>query len=268
MIEQAFLEAVETYLKAPGTLPVAQVSVGVAEPAVNGDLPAVVLSLGKLERLGSGLGERSDLMIGALKWTVKIDLANPVLPGDPSFRLLSQDGRTLSLPHGGLVKADGSTGAAAQVDMQVKVNGVTETLVAANPQVGQFTANLLEGRLVFGAALPGTGLVEATYFIGQWERRVMRMEGELNAGVAAADVSGARTLSDAVVGAMAKAPEEITGLAATSVAELGPVTVSPKDALKSRSRFIRFHFEYEFEINSPDSSGGIIREVPVTANLG
>jgi hypothetical protein len=268
MIERAFLEAIEAYLKSPGTLPVTPVSVGVADPSTAPDLPVVVLSLGNLERLGSGLGERSELMIGALPWTVKIDLANPVLPDELAFSLLSQDRKTLSLLHGGLVKVDGSSGAADSGDIQVKVGAVSQLLVAANPQAGQFTANLLEGRLVFGAALPGTGIVEATYFIGQWERRVLRMEGELNAGVMAADVAGARMLSDAVVAAMTQAPDGIPGLSGAAVAELGPITLSPKDALTSRNRMIRFHFKYEFEINAPDSSGGIIRQVPVTANLG
>ena len=268
MIERAFLEALQSYLTTPGLFTPAPKTVGVAEPAKEQDLPAVVLSLANLCRLGSGLGERSTLMVGALRWTVQIDLANAVLPGDPSLHLLSGDRRTLALPHGGLVRADGTTGTPTAVDIQVSVAGQAVALAAGAPGAGEFQADLLLGRLVFGAALPQQGAVVATYFIGQWERRVMRMEGDLNAMVLAADIAEASAVSDSLVEAIVRAPARIAGLASTSVAELGSVAVGDKDAVAARQRFVRFHFQYDFEINAPDSSGGIIREIPVTANLG
>jgi hypothetical protein len=56
-------------------------------------------------------------------------------------------------------------------------------------------------------------------------------------------------------------------LTVASVSELGMVARTPQDAVAARQRLARFHFQYELEINTPDSSGGIIREVPVTAIL-
>jgi hypothetical protein len=267
MIERAFLEALRGYLSAPNRLTPQPQLVGVAEPATVQELPAVVLSLTNLERLGRGLGERSTLMVGQLPRTVVIDLANPVLPGDSSFRLLSADRKTLSLPHGGLVRLDGTTGEARPEDIQVAVAGQVQTLVTDNPGANEFQADLVSGRLVFGFALPAQGNVEASYFIGQWERRLLRARGDLDAVVLDASVDGARNLSDSLLTAVETAPAGIPGLIAFFVAEVGVVALL-KDSVAARRRLVRFRFEYEFEIDVPDTSGGIIREIPVTAVLG
>jgi hypothetical protein len=267
MIERAFLEALRGYLSSPNRLTPQPSLVGVAEPATAQELPAVVLSLTNLERVGSGLGERSTLMVGELPLTVVIDLANPILPGDPTFRLLSADRRTLSLLHGGLVRSDGTTGEARPEDIQVKVDGQIQTLVQGNPGANEFRADLLSGTLVFGFALPAQGNVEARYFIGQWEQRLMRTRGDLHALVIDAGADATRDLSDSLLTAFDAALAGIPGLIALSVAEVGPVGLL-KDPVAARRRLVRFRFEYEFTLDIPDASGGIIREIPVTANLG
>jgi hypothetical protein len=266
--EKAFLNAIAEYLSAPGRLSPAAKTLGTAEPAATTDLPAVVLSLANLRRPATGLGERSILMTGALQSTAKIDLANPVLAGTPPFPLLSADRKTLQLPHGGLVRADGSTGVATASDIQVTVAGQGRALAAANPQANQFQADLLTGTLIFGAALPGAGIVEAVYFVGQWEQRVARLEGDLNALVLAADVAGAQDLSDSLMAAGLEASAQVAGVSSISVTELGFVALNGSDSVAARQRLVRFHFEYELELNLPDSSGGIIRQIPVTAILG
>jgi hypothetical protein len=267
MIERAFLDKMSEYMAAPARLVPTPKLVGVADPADVAELPAVVLSLANLERLGSGLGERSVLMTGALSWAALIDLANPVLPGEPSFALLSADRKILRLPHGGLVRKDGTTGTARSQDIQVMVDGEKRTLVSGPPGANAFQADLLSGTLIFGAALPPTGEVAVNYFIGQWEQRLMRLQGDLHAHVFAADVAAAKNLSDSLIAAIEQAPAHIAGLAVASVSELGTVGRTPQDAVAARQRLARFHFQYELEINIPDSSGGIIREVPVTAIL-
>ncbi|MCX6632874.1 MAG: hypothetical protein NTW28_35195 [Candidatus Solibacter sp.] len=240
---------------------------GTAEPAAVADLPAVVLSLVNLRRPASGLGERSILMVGALQWTAKIDLADPVLAGTPPFTLLSIDRRTLQLPHGGLVRSDGTSGAATPADIQVSVAGQARTLVVANPQGDQFQADLLAGTLRFGAALPAAGAVEATYFVGQWEQRVARLEGDLEALVLGGDVTAVGDLSASLMAAGLAAPANVPGVSSVSVTELGFVAVNGNTAVAARQRLVRFHFEYELELNLPDSSGGVIREIPVTEIL-
>ena len=267
MIERVFLDRMSDYMAAPARLVPTPKLVGVAEPGDVAELPAVVLSLANLERLGSGLGERSVLMTGALSWAALIDLTDPVLPGDPTFKLLSADRKTLLLPHGGLVRADGTTGAPGSPDIQVLVNGQGKTLVSGAPGANQFRADLVSGTLIFGTALPAAGEVAVSYFVGQWEQRSMRLQGDLHAQVFAADVTAATNLSDSLVTAIEQAPAHIAGLAVASVSELGMVARTPQDAVAARQRLARFHFQYELEINTPDSSGGVIREVPVTAIL-
>lgn len=267
-VERAFLDAITGYLETPGILSPVPKLLGIAEPATNQDLPAVVLSLSAMRRPPSGLGHRSLLVEGALPWTARIDLANPVLPGNPPLNLLSADRKTLILPHGGLVHPDGTSGSATPASIQVTVEGQSRTLVAANPQAGEFQADPLSGTLVFGAALPAQGSVETNYFIGQWERQTARLEGELVAVVAGDDVNSVRDVSDSFLAAALDAPEQIAGLGEMSLAELGAVAAMANGAVAKRTRQMRFRFEYEFELNLPESSGGIIREVPVTANLG
>src|SRR5260370_34434636 len=110
MAETAFLTAVQGYLQSSLQNP-APALIGVAEPETVGQLPAVVLSLESTERAANGLGERSTLITeGALLWTVTIDLANPVLPEDPTFRLLDNARLRLILPPGGQAPQDATTG--------------------------------------------------------------------------------------------------------------------------------------------------------------
>src|SRR5262245_57081438 len=198
MVERTFLNAIRSFLV--GNLPAAPALLGIAEPVVGGELPAVVLSLQKLHRPACGLGERSSLITdGALPWTATIDLANPVLPEEPDFSLISQDRRELVLPHGGLVRADGSSGPLSAVDFSVTVAGQPRTLVAGAPGINEVQVDPLVGRMVFGAALPEEGDVVANYILGQWEQRVARLAGMLRVGVFATAAGALETLSDAVI---------------------------------------------------------------------
>lgn len=267
MIETALLDALVAHLKSPGLLPSAPALVGVAEPGAALELPAVTLGLEELERLSTGLGERAVVVTGALAWTERIDLAHAVLAEEPGFNLVSPDRKTLQLPHGGLVKADGRSGAAAAADITVDVGAARQQLAAGAPQSGEFQADLLEGRLIFGDALPASGVVTATYFIGQWERRWLRMLGILRATIFAADVDRAVAVSNEVAAAMDAAPPRIAGLASASLVEMGSVKSGLPGAVAARQRATRFRFEFEFEVNRPDSSGGIIRRIPLRAIL-
>lgn len=267
MIERAFLDAVRADLARPGALSPPAALIGIAEPAQAEELPALVLSIEGARRFGSGVGERTSVVTGALRWTSEIDLANPVLPAEPAFRLLSQSRLTLALPHGGLVRADGTAGPASPPDIEVRVGGQLRTLAAANPGAGEFTADLGSGVLVFGAALPETGIVRVTYFVGQWERRSMRSEAVLLMEVMSGDPDQVRALSDSATGAIETATQRIAGLASISVLELGSIKVVPAPAVASRRRTLRFQFHYELEVNRPDPSGGVIREIPVNALL-
>lgn len=268
MAESAFLAAVETYLKAAGLTP-APVAIGSAEPEEVAGLPAVVLSLETTERAGGGLGERSTLITdGVLPWKVSLDLANPVLPEEPSFRLLNDARTVLILPHGGLVKQDGSPGPLTADDLTVQVAGASRPVVTGAPTGAQVSADPAVGQLTFGTALPATGKVEVAYLLGQWEQRVVRIAGVLRVDACAAQAEQVSALASGVADALlsAKAKGDIRRLLAlglTALSSIGP-TEKPV-ALRRRSA--RFSFVFEYEINRPDSSGGVIRRIPIATKL-
>jgi hypothetical protein len=271
MIEQMLLDQLTTTVSALGLTPAPQL-IGVTEPNATGELPAVVLAIEQSQRLGNGLGERSALIAdGALAWRSTINLANPVLPGDPSFSLLSPDRRRLTLPHGGLVRSTAMTGPLTASDLQVRVQGNLRTLVGAAPGAGEYTADPLTGTLEFGEALPTTGTLEANYFLGQWEQRVVRGIGLLRLAVVAADAAAVRDLSNRLLAAFAdpSTPGGLpAGLAQLSVAEIGSIGAAGPPLPAARQRIVRFRFEFEQELNVPESSGGIIQRIPIQALVG
>ena len=267
-VETAFLAALADYLRDSGRLLPAPATVGVVEPVAAGDLPAVVLSLKEVRRPGAGLGERASLVTGgALPVSARIDLANPVLPEETTFRLLSDDRRTLVLPHGGWVKADATTGLLSSVDLQISVAGVPRTVVNAEPGAGEVRPDALVGTLLFGAALPAAGIVEASYFLGQWERRVTPIAGELRVDVRALVAADLQAISDALIDTLdagAPLPRGLRKIALHQLSSVGPVGVT---LANSRGRSLYFTFDYEHELDRPESSGGVIRRIPIHTRL-
>jgi len=265
MAETEFLDAIASYLRAAGAS-----KTDIAEPLQAGDLPAVVLSLDSVHRVGSGLGERTAMVTdGVLQWTATIDLANPVLPEEPSFKLVPDDHpETLILPQGDLRRADGSEGALGPADLSVSLNGTALTVVNAPPAAGQVRADAPLGVLTFSSPLPKTGKVVATYFISQWERRVTEIAGVLRVDVRAADVAGVTTLSATVVDALLQAAHPtVKGLRKIAVTSLASIGVPDPLRADSRGRAALFSFDYENEVDRPYSSGGIIERIEITSTL-
>lgn len=266
--ETAFIDTLASYLQAQPALAAAQV--GAAEPVAAADLPAVVLWLPEVHRLGAGLGEGATLIEGgALPVQATVDLANPVLPAEPTFRLLSEDRLTLVLPHGGWVKADATTGALAGADLQVSVAGVARTVVNAAPGAGEVQPDAAVGTLRFGAALPAAGLVQANYFLGQWERRVTPIAGSLRIDVRAADAAEVQALSQAALDALDPASGAVLprGLRKAVLGAVSAVGAPVPTLAGARGRELSFTFEYEHEVNQPDSSGGVIGRITVLTRL-
>jgi hypothetical protein len=256
--ERAFLSAVAAYLSGAGLTP-APVLVGPAEPEQTADLPCLVLSLAETARSGAGVGERTALMTGALRWTATIDLANPVLPEDPAFRLLDATRKVLVLPHGGLVRADGTEGPLGPADLVVRVNGNARAL----------TSNPATGTLTFAAKLPATGKVEAQYFVGQWERRVARIAGVLRVDACGRTAAEAAALSDAALDALLAPAARAQVRRLVSLSASGVSSVAAREAgTNLRRRSVLFSFVFEQEQDRPESSGGVIRRIPITANVG
>ena len=249
------------------TLAPAPTLLGPVEPLAAGDLPALVVSLQPAGRLGNGLGERASLVTdGALPIHTEIDLAHPFLPDDPLFPLVTPDRTHLQLPHGGLVRADGSESTLTGADLKVKVAGVAQTLVAANPGANSFTADRLAGILVFGNPLPASGPVAADYFVGQWERRVFQGTGEFRLDVVATDAATVGSLSAAVMDGLAS-PGASHDFPKLLPIEIGSIGSADPPLATARKRTVRFSFQYELIVDAPDSSGGIIRQIPVQVSL-
>lgn len=261
MAELAFLRSTANYLSAAGLQP-APALVGLAEPDAANQLPALVLCLEGSMRASSGIGERSAAMSGALPWQASIDLANPVLPEEPSFSLVDAPRTHLILPHGGLVRRDGSTLPVTAADVTVTVAGTPRAVVSGAPGVGAVSVDGDIGRLTFGAALPNAGTVVVTYFLGQWEQRTLRASGVLRIDVCDATATGVSTLAEAVIDALqqpaaAAAIRRLISLTPTALSSVGRAEASPS----LRRQVLRFAFAFEQELNRPDSSGGIIRRI-------
>lgn len=278
MAELAFLDAVTAYLAAQPLAPaVAASRIGASAPFAAGDLPSVVLSLEATERKSVGLGDRGEVMHGALPVSVSIDLANPVLPGDPSFTLLDPTRRILILPHGGQVRVDGTPGALGNADLTVRQGATTFLVVQGAPGAGEVNADESTGTLTFGAALPASGTVQAQYFLGEWERRVERIAGVLRADACAASAADAVTLGASVVRQLLApaARDAVRLLLHLSVRTVGaaehlPAPAGAAAATVATAHFRRsatFAFEFQHLIDQPESSGGVIRRIPITTRL-
>lgn len=268
MAERAFLDAVAASLGAAGLAPV-PVSMGPAEPNVPGDLPALVLSLAETARLGAGLGGvtrvREDQALQVVNVT---DLASPFLPDDPSFSLWNAAQRTLILHHGGLVRNDLSPGPLRNVDIRIRINGgAPRTLVTGPPGPAQFSVNAEEGTVLFGFTPPAGADIEATYHLGMWTQRIVRIKGTLTIDVLATAVGPVNQLSTAVVDhLLAPARKvDIVRLLAINVVRVGSIS-RPEQGTGGRRRTLAFSFDYEQEINEAPSSGGVIRRVLIDSN--
>jgi hypothetical protein len=266
--ETAFFTALADYLRTPGLLAPVPARIGNAEPTVAAELPAIVLSLDEVQRLGAGLGERAALVTdGALPVSARIDLANPVLPEEPGFRLLSADRRTLVLPHGGWVKADGTSGLLSSADLQVSVDGAARAVVNASPGAAQVRPDAQVGTLLFGTALPASGIVTATYVLGQWERRVTPIAGLLRIELRAAAAADLVALAAAVADAFDEGAALPRGLRKMALGQLSSIGAPVAALANARGSSLRYRFEYEHEVNRPDSSGGVIARIPITTRL-
>ena len=189
------VDAIAAHLAA--SLPPPAPAVGPAQPATGADLPAVAISVTRAEQPLPALGRTpASVMTGALRVETSIDLADPVLhlPGE-DVSLLSPDRRVVHLPHGSVVRADGigehPFGAG---DLLVRVGATTFPPVAGVPSAAQVQLDPQAGILRFLDPLPAGGNLELGYFIGAWEVRTERHQGEVEVEVFAA-VGGSRRRS-------------------------------------------------------------------------
>lgn len=263
MAEFAVIDAAIAALGAGGLAP-APALLGEAEPSRQADLPAVVVSLLDVRRVGAGLGGRTRLVEdGVLPLRAVIDLADPVAPEAPGVVLWDAPSRTLTLPHGGLVRTDRGAGPLRPVDFTLRIGGVAWALVDAPPAGDQVRVEPRIGRVTLGRD-PGAVTVEVDYHLGTWEQQVVRLDGRLQVDVLHGALPGLRTLSRGVVETLAT-PAAIPGFLSLGVHALGAVGVAEQPSQGRRQRVV-FSFVYEHLIDRP-SSGGIISRIPLTTRI-
>jgi hypothetical protein len=262
-------DVLTTYLAS--TLSPAPSLVGATYPSVAEDLPAVVVSFTGIEQRLQGIGRLpAPSEVGALQVTTIVDLANPVATfPDAIVGLLSSDRKTLTLPHGPLVAADGTTTAFAASDLQVTRGATTFAVVAGAPGPGDVQPDPDLGVLRFGTALPATGTLTAAYFVGEWEVRTERYQGVLLVETFAANAVGVDTLSRAVETALlAPAGAPLAGLNRIEPKSWQAIEETGTNRAKARGRALGFAFDYELVEPHVGSGGGLISTVSVNSTFG
>lgn len=260
----ALLDALAAHLggRLPGT------EVGVTEPSADGDLPAVSMWLPEVTPSLPGTGRiPAPLRTGALTVETTIDLADPVLRfGTETVTLLSPDRRLLQLPHGSIVRADGSDlPPFTTTDVLIRRGATTFTPVTGPPTGNQCRPDPVTGSVLFGTPLPGTGALSVRYFVGAWEVTVGRYAGELRIEAFAASATEVADLSQQVVEAL-DAPASIPGVHRLDPAALG--AIEPADFGNARRRSLSYRFDFEHEVAAIQTGGGPIRIVSVVGGAG
>lgn len=265
----ALTDAFASYLES--TLDPAPTLVGATYPSAADELPAVVLSCSDARQQLRGIGRLpAPSATGALSVTNAVDLANPVATfPDAVVTLLSNDRLTFTLPHGPLVAADGTTTTFGSGDLHVTAGATTFSVVEHAPGAGEVQPDPELGVLHFGVALPATGTLTASYFVGEWEVRTERYQGTLIIETFATDAADVDTLSRAVEAALL----EPVGSGPAGLNEIEPTSWLPIDATganraSARSRPLAFTFDYELVVPNIGGGGGLISTVSVSSTFG
>jgi hypothetical protein len=203
---------------------------------------------------------------GALLLTLDINLATPSLDlgGGETLLLVPADRRSLVLPHGPLVRADGTdAGAFAPGDLLVRDATGPWTVVGASPSGRQVRPDVDAGVLRFGTALGATGTLHLEYRIGRWDVVVSRHQGLCELSVAA-DAAALPALVRRVAGEVAR-PHPSMRLVPTGWGSAGKAPSGDVPA-KTRVQVLRYRFDAEVEQPLLGTGGGVIRDVEATAH--
>lgn len=266
----AFVDAVGEHLRAE--LSPRPPLVGGTEPDGPGQLPAVTLSLAAVTSPHPGVGAVPlGEMTGALAVSVAIALGAAYLDfPDGRMPLLSADRKVVQLPHGAIVRRDGTQQSPFDGhDLTVVRKGdggpKSYTVVAAAPRATQVRPTAVTGQLVFGRALPAKGSMEVSYFVGTWEVRFEHFAGELHVDAFALVADEADALSRRVEAALAPdRSRRIAGLRRLAPTGWGPLSLSGTGTVR---RSLAYRFDYEREEPVVVTAGGPLQRVRVTSTL-
>jgi hypothetical protein len=148
--------------------------------------------------------------------------------------------------------------------VQAKLGATTFTVVDGAPAVGQVQPDANLSALHFGAALPATGTLAVSYFVGQWEVRTERYQGTLLVEAFAADAPAVDSLSREIETALLDPPgtplaglDRIEPTSWQAIEEAGPTRAH------ARGRALAFAFDYELVSPLIGGGGGLISTVSV-----
>jgi hypothetical protein len=245
---------------------------GGAYPTAADQLPAVTLSIADATERLPGVGRiPAPTIVGALRVEETFSLAAPILefPGDP-VSIVSDDRRTVIVPHGPVVRADGTPDQPfAAEDFRFAVNGTPFTPVAETPGAQEVLVDPVTGLLEVADPRPSTGTLALGYFVGEWEVSTFRYAGALSVEIFGATAGEVDALSRQVETALRAAPDDrVHGLSILSATAWGPVgggPPAPGDALR---RELRYRFDYELIEPRLGTAGGPIQTIAVTSSQG
>jgi hypothetical protein len=249
------------------------VNVGDTAPDQPAGLPAATLGVREVTERLVGVGRiPRGTRTGALRLSAEIDLADPVLDlgGGETLPLLDAERRVLTLPHGPLVRADGTTDLPFTADDVGADDGTPFPVsTAQNPTGRRFRPDPDEGTFRFGQPLADTGTLRVTYHVGQWDVLVSRYQGLLDVDLAAADTPGLAGLTRDVEAALdeaGRAPGAGTRVAPRERAAATTTALGPQpDAAVARTRRLVYRFDAEIEQPLLTTGGGVIARVAVRA---
>lgn len=238
-------------------------------PAAAADLPRITVSVVDAVGTARGLGQvPGPPQTGALRVTTGIDLADPVLHlPDEDVPLLSNGRRVLQLPHGGIVRADGTdTPPLTATDLLVRRGATTFTPTSQPPAAGEVQLEIASGTLTFANPLPATGRLELGYFVGLWEITVERFTATMLVDIAHVDPVAHTALTNAVEAALARrAWQAASGMRSIDPTALSAATSIPGLPVANRTRRLTYHVDVEQIEPVITTSGGPITliDVPV-----
>jgi hypothetical protein len=217
---------------------------------------------------GAGVGANAtSVMVGALPITSNIDLADPVLrfPNE-TVDLVSGDRLAMTVPHGPLVKADGSeNGPLEAADIAIGIDGAPLTFAAELPAAAEFSVDRDAGLIVVGDPLPAAGELTATYFVGRWEVETVRLSGVLHMDLFIRTIASVEDLTQKVFALLAT--HAIPGLRKINVTAMTTIDAPVRPTGNTRTRRISFEFTYEHATPRIPTGGGVISTVDFTSQL-
>lgn len=246
------------------------ITVSDAAPATAAELPVVVLSVTAAQQELVGIGRiPRGTRTGALAVAIAIDLDAPVLDlgGGETLVLISANRREVTIPHGPLVKLDGTDDTPFDGSDVSANDGAAFAVVSGSPAGRQLRVDPVGGIFRFGANLKASGTLTLTYHVGQWDVTTTRFQGDLGVRILATTTPLARVTARLVADALAVSQSDAR-LTPLAWGEVGNVSVGPgQNPTNAHAQLLTYRFDTELEAPILPSGGGVISRIAVVERI-